>query len=180
MHALRWTLGGPYAGVICILFSLVLHLRGISPTCAAYQTCDSDTVSGRQTQISGGHIVCLMPFGCAHMESFKFPLPWRESVLKWVTSVFWFCVFLCPASHARSQSPCGVGSCFIYPCQGELLGYPQLPFFLNGMWDPEVVWAIYHFTPFSTEFPGPKSYRHPGPPPSLRWCGGAISCPKWI
>ena len=38
------------------------------------------------------------------MESFVSSLPWRESVLKWVTSDFWFCLFLCPASHARSQS----------------------------------------------------------------------------
>ena len=66
----------------------------------------------------------------------------------------------------------------LYVCQGEGLGYPQLPLFPFGMWDPEVVWAIYHFTPFSTEFLGPKSYRHPGPPPPLQWCGGAISCPK--
>ena len=27
------------------------------------------------------------------MESFEFPLPWRESVLKWVTSDFWFACF---------------------------------------------------------------------------------------
>ena len=66
----------------------------------------------------------------------------------------------------------------LYVWQGEGLGYPQLPLFPFGMWDPEVVWAIYHFTPFSTEFLGPKSYRHPGPPPPLQWCGGAISCPK--
>ena len=32
-------------------------LRGIAPKCAAYQTCDSDTVSGRQTRISSGHNV---------------------------------------------------------------------------------------------------------------------------
>ena len=51
-----------------------------------------------------------MPLGCAHMESFESSLPRRESVLKWVASDFWFCLFLCPASHARSQSPCGVGS----------------------------------------------------------------------
>ena len=51
---------------------------------------------------------------------------------------------------------------------------------LVSFWDvgSPVVWVIYHFTPFSREFPGPKSYRHPGPPPPLRWCGGAISCPK--
>ena len=66
----------------------------------------------------------------------------------------------------------------LYVCQGEGLGYPQLPLYPFWMWDPEVVWMMYHFTPFSTEFLVPKSHRHPGPPPPLRWCGGAISCPK--
>ena len=54
-----------------------------------------------------------MRFGCAHMESLVSPLPWRERVLKWVTSDFWFCLFLCPASSASSQSRCGVGSCLL-------------------------------------------------------------------
>ena len=112
------------------------------------------------------------------MEFLESDSPWRESMLKWVTSDFWFCLFLCPASHAGSQSPCGVGSCPPTCVRVKVLAIPQLPLFPFGMWDPEVVWAIYHFTPVSTEFLGPKSYRHPGPPPPLQWCGGAISCPK--
>ena len=55
------------------------------------------------------------------------------------------------------------------------------------MWDPEVVSLIYHFTTFSTEFLGPKSYRHPGPPPpppTVVWWGyllpqGDLSCDIW-
>ena len=60
----------------------------------------------------------------------------------------------------------------LYVCQGEGLGYRQPPFFRFGMWDPEVVWVIYHFTSFSKEFLGPKSYRHLGPPPpTVVWWG---------
>ena len=66
----------------------------------------------------------------------------------------------------------------LYLCHGEGLGYPELPLFRFGIWDLEVVGVIYHITPLSTEFRGPKSYRHPGPPPPLRWCGGAISSSK--
>ena len=42
----------------------------------------------------------------------------------------------------------------LYVCQGEDLGYPQLPLFHLGIWDSEVVWGMYHFTPFSTKFWG--------------------------
>ena len=73
-----------------------------------------------------------MPFECAHMEFFESPLPWRESVLKWVTSDFWFCPFLCPASHARSQSPCGVGSCPSTCVRVKVLATPNYPCFPLG------------------------------------------------
>ena len=57
VHPLSCTLGLPYVKVICILFSLVSSLVATSPKCAAYQTCCSVMVSGRQTEISGGHNV---------------------------------------------------------------------------------------------------------------------------
>ena len=66
------------------------------------------------------------------MESFESPLPWRESVLKWVTSDFPFCLFLCPASHARSQSPCGVGSCPSTCVRVKVLATPNHSCFLLG------------------------------------------------
>ena len=66
------------------------------------------------------------------MEFFESPLPWRESVLKWVTSDFWFCLFLCPASHARSRSPCGVGSCPSTCVRVKVLATPNYPCFLLG------------------------------------------------
>ena len=73
-----------------------------------------------------------MPFGCAHMESFESPLAWRKSVFKWVMSDFWLCLSLCPASHARSQCPCGVGSC-PSTCVGvKVLATPNYPCFLLG------------------------------------------------
>ena len=103
-----------------------------SPKCAAYQSCCSVVESGRQTRISGGHNVGLMPFECAYMEAFESPLPWGESVLNWVTSDFWFCLFLCPASHARSQSPCGVGSCPSTCVSMKVLATCNYPCFLLG------------------------------------------------
>ena len=66
------------------------------------------------------------------MESFESPLPKRESVLKWVTSDFWFCLFLYPASHARPQSPCGVGSCPSTCVRVKVLATPNYPCFLLG------------------------------------------------
>ena len=59
-------------------------------------------------------------------------MPWRESVLKWVASDFWFCLFLCPASHARSHSPCGVGSCPSTCVRMKVLATLNHPFFLLG------------------------------------------------
>ena len=56
--------------------------------------------------------------------------------------------------------------------QAEGLGYSQPPLSSFGMRDPEVVWVIYHVTPFSTESQGLKSYRHPGPP--LAPYGGVV------
>ena len=114
-----------------------------------------------------------MPFGRAHMESFESALPWRGSVLKWVTSDFWFCLFFCPASQPRSRSPCGVGSCPSTCVRRKVLATLNHPFPSFGMWDPETAWVIYHFTPFSTEILGPKSHRHPRPPapPTVVWRG---------
>ena len=66
------------------------------------------------------------------MESFEAPLPRQESVLKWVTSDFWFCLFLSPASHARSRSPCGVGSCPSTRVRVKVLAAPNHPCFLLG------------------------------------------------
>ena len=66
------------------------------------------------------------------MESLEFPVPWRESVLKWVTSDFRFCLFLCPASHSRSQSPCGVGSCPSTRVRVKVLGTLNYPCLLSG------------------------------------------------
>ena len=66
------------------------------------------------------------------MESLEFPLRWRESVLKWVPSDFWFCLFLCPSSHARSRSPCGVGSCPSTCVRNKDLATPTHPCFLLG------------------------------------------------
>ena len=66
------------------------------------------------------------------MEVFKFPLLWRESVMKWVTCDFWFCLFLCPASHTRSQSPCGVGSCPSTCVRMKVLANPNTPCFHLG------------------------------------------------
>ena len=66
------------------------------------------------------------------MESFKSPLPWRESVLRWVTSDFWLCLLLCPASCARSQSPCGVGSCPSTCVRLKVLATPNHPCFPLG------------------------------------------------
>ena len=66
------------------------------------------------------------------MESFESPLPWRQGVLKWVTSDFWFCLFLYPASHVRSQSACGVGSC-LSPCvRVKVMATPSHPSFVVG------------------------------------------------
>ena len=66
------------------------------------------------------------------MESFESPLPWRESVLRWVTSDFRFRLFLYPASHARPQSPCGVG--FFPPTcvRVKVLATPNHPCFSLG------------------------------------------------
>ena len=66
------------------------------------------------------------------MESFELSLPWRESVLKWVTSNFWLCLFLCPASHARFQSPRGVGSCPPTCVRVKMLATPNYPCFALG------------------------------------------------
>ena len=66
------------------------------------------------------------------MESFESPLSWRESVLKWVTSDFWFCLFLCPAFHARSQSPCGVASCLSTCVRVKVLATLDYPCFPLG------------------------------------------------
>ena len=66
------------------------------------------------------------------MESFEFPLPRRDSVLKWVTSDFSFCLFLYPASHARPQSPRGVGSCPSTCVRVEVLATPNYPCFPLG------------------------------------------------
>ena len=66
------------------------------------------------------------------MESFESSLPWRESVLKLVTSDFWFCLFLCPASHDRSQSPCAVGSDPSMCVRVKVLATPNYPCFLLG------------------------------------------------
>ena len=73
-----------------------------------------------------------MSFGCAHMESFECPLPRPESVLKWSASDFWFCLFLCPVSHARSQRPRGVGCCPTTCVRLEVLTTPYYPCFLLG------------------------------------------------
>ena len=112
------------------------------------------------------------------MESIKSPLSWRERVFKWVPSYYWFCRFLCPACHARSRSPCGVGSCPSTHVKVMVLATLKPPLFPFRVWDTEVVGVMYHFTPFSTESLGPKPYRRPGPPPPLRWCGAALSSPK--
>ena len=101
------------------------------------------------------------------MESFESPLPWRESVLKWITSDFWVCLFLCPASHARSQSPCGVGSCPYtcvrvkvlatcnYPCFplgcGILRWYGRfttLPLFPQNFWSLSLIGTEDHHSPY--------------------------------
>ena len=66
------------------------------------------------------------------MESFESPLPSRKSLLKWVISDFWFCLFLCPASHARSQSTCGVGSCPSMCVRVNVLATPNYPCFPLG------------------------------------------------
>ena len=61
------------------------------------------------------------------MESLESPLPWQEILLKWGNSDFWFCLFLCPASHARSQSPCGLGSCPSRCVRVKVLATPNHP-----------------------------------------------------
>ena len=127
-----------------------------SPTCAAYQTCCSLMVSGRQTRISGGPYVGLMPFGCAHIEPFESPLPWRETVLKWVTSDFWFCLFLCPAYHARSRSPCGVGSCPSTCVRVKVLATPNCPCFLLGCGILRWYGRFTTLPPFPQNFWGPS------------------------
>ena len=66
------------------------------------------------------------------MESSKFTFPWQESVLKWVTSDFRFCLFFCPASNAGSQSPCGVESCLSTCVSMKDLATPNHPCFLLG------------------------------------------------
>ena len=66
------------------------------------------------------------------MKPFESSLPWRESVLKWVTSDFRFCLFLCAASHARSQSPFGVGSCPSTCVRVKVLATPNYPCFYLG------------------------------------------------
>ena len=43
-----------------------------------------------------------------------------------------------------------------------------------------MVWVIYHFTPFSTGFLGPESYRHPGPPPPYGGVMGLSPAPRGL
>ena len=66
------------------------------------------------------------------MEFFESTLPWRETVLMWVTSDFLFCLFLCPASHVRSQSLCGVVSCPSTCVRVKVLATPKYPCFVLG------------------------------------------------
>ena len=66
------------------------------------------------------------------MKFFEFPLPWQESVLKWVTSHFWFCLFVCPASHDRCQSPCGVWSDPSTCVRMKVVATPNHPCFSLG------------------------------------------------
>ena len=80
------------------------------------------------------------------MESFESPLPWRDSVLNWVTSDIWFCLFLCPASHARCQSSCGVGSCPSTCVSVKVLATPNRPCFLLG-------WGILRWSGSYTTLP---------------------------
>ena len=101
------------------------------------------------------------------MESFESSLPWQDSVLKWVTSDFWFWLFLCPASDTRSRSPCEVGSCpstcvrvkvlatLNYPCFllgcGILRWYGQfttLPPFPQNVWGLSLIGTLDHHHPY--------------------------------
>ena len=66
------------------------------------------------------------------MESFESPLPWQESVLNRVTSDFLCCLFLCPASHTRSRSPCGVGSRPSTCVRVKALATPNHPCYILG------------------------------------------------
>ena len=43
-----------------------------------------------------------------------------------------------------------------------------------------MVWVMYHFTPLSTEFLGPESYRHPGPPPPYGCVMGLSPAPRGL
>ena len=159
-------------GMLCWCLSAAVVVRGVVVR-LGLSSCVPP--GGRRSVRVGG--ACG---GGASMESLESTLPWQKSVLKWVTSDFWFCLFLCPAFHARSQSPCRVGSCPSTCVRVNVMATAQYPSLYFAMWDPEVVWVIYHFTPFSTEFLRPKSYRHLGPPLPLPWCGGAKACPRGV
>ena len=60
-------------------------------------------------------------------------------------------------------------------CTASSSGLEAPVLFPFQIWAPEMAPVICHFSPFSTEFLGPKWHRHPGQPPLLLWRGGAMS-----